>query len=127
MYNTVIRDEAPATAGRRRGPAGQARRRRAMDGVFRKMRLDCRRPVEDMIDGIGHMCRDMEQRAPGSAGEREAAEHLARVLRTECGCDDVRLETFRPHPAAFYGYFWFSMAFDVLCALLYFEIGRAHV
>ncbi|MBQ6374126.1 MAG: M20/M25/M40 family metallo-hydrolase [Clostridia bacterium] len=91
-----------------------------MDGVFRKMRLDCRRPVEDMIDGIGHMCRDMEQRAPGSAGEREAAEHLARVLRTECGCDDVRLETFRPHPAAFYGYFWFSMAFDVLCALLYF-------
>ena len=91
-----------------------------MDGVFRKMRLDCRRPVEDMIDGIGHMCRDMEQRAPGSAGEREAAEHLARVLRTECGCDDVRLETFRTHPAAFYGYFWFSMAFDVLCALLYF-------
>ena len=76
--------------------------------------------VAYMIREITRICRDMNKRAPGSAGEREAGEYMARVLKTECGCEDVRIESFREHPAAFYGYFYFSAVLDSLCAVSFF-------
>ena len=79
-----------------------------------------RRAVAYMIGEITHVCRDMKKRAPGSEGEREAAEYMAGILKNDCGWEDVRIEAFREHPGAFYGYFWFSASFDVLSALLYF-------
>ena len=81
---------------------------------------ESKRAVDYMIDEITHICRDMKKRAPGSEGEHEAAEYMADVLRRDCGCDDVRLETFKEHPSAFYGSFWLYAAFDVLCAIGYF-------
>ena len=78
------------------------------------------RAVSFMIGEITHICRDMKKRAPGSEGEREAAAYMDGVLKNGCGCEDVRMETFREHPGAFYGYFWFSMTFDVLCAIGWF-------
>ena len=85
-----------------------------------KLLGDSRVAVAYMTEEIAHICRDMEKRAPGSAGERRAGAHLAQVLREDCGCRDVRVESFREHPAAFYGYFWFSALFDCLCAALFF-------
>ena len=76
--------------------------------------------VSYMIRGITHICRDMKKRAPGSEGEREAGEYMASVLKNECGCTDVKVETFTEHPAAFYGYFWCSATLDTLCALSFF-------
>ena len=76
--------------------------------------------VSFMVKEITHICRDMKKRAPGSEGEREAGIYMADVLKNECGCADVRIETFKEHPAAFYGYFWFSATFDSLCALSFF-------
>lgn len=73
-----------------------------------------------MIKEITHICRDMKKRAPGSAGEREAGEYMSDVLKKECGCTDVKVETFKEHPSAFYGYFWFSATFDTLCAVSFF-------
>ena len=73
-----------------------------------------------MTGEITHICRDMAKRSPGSEGEREAARYLAGILRRECGCKDVLTEAFRVHPAAFYGYFWFSAVFDSLCVLMFF-------
>ena len=73
-----------------------------------------------MIEEITHICRDMKKRVPGSEGEREAGEYMAGVLKKECGCTDVKVEPFTEHPAAFYGYFWFSAAFDCLCAVSFF-------
>ena len=69
---------------------------------------------------ITHICGDMKKRAPGSEGEREAAEYMAKSLEKDCGCTDVRVETFREHPASFYSYFYFSAAFDTLCAVSFF-------
>lgn len=89
-------------------------------GLPHALLADSRESVAYMIAGITHVCRSLGARAPGSAGEREAAEYLAGVLREDCGCADVRIERFREHPAAFYGYFYFSMAFDVLCCAGYF-------
>ncbi len=76
--------------------------------------------VSYIVREITHICKTVKPRAPGSAGERKAAEYLAGVLRSDCGCAEVRLETFRTHPAAFYGYFWLSAASDVLTALCFF-------
>lgn len=87
---------------------------------MKRLLANSRNSVDYMVGEITHICRDMKQREPGSAGEREAAEYMAGILENECGCPDVRVESFREHPSAFYGYFWFSMAFDTLCALGWF-------
>ena len=71
--------------------------------------------VSGMAREIARICR-LGRRAPGSGGERRAGEYLAEILREECGCADVRVESFPERPAAFYGYFWCSMTLDVLCA-----------
>ena len=76
--------------------------------------------VSYMIKGITHICRGMKKRAPGNEGEREAGEYMANILKNECGCTDVKVEAFTEHPAAFYGYFWFSAPLDTLCAVLSF-------
>ena len=67
-----------------------------------------------MVRQITHICRDMEPRAPGSKGERQAAEYMAGVLEKDCGCRDIKIEPFREHPSSFYGYFYISAAFGVL-------------
>ena len=76
--------------------------------------------VSYMIEEITRICRDLGKRAPGSEAERRAGAYMAGVLERDCGCRDVRVETFREHPDAFYGYFWFSALFDCLCAALFF-------
>jgi hypothetical protein len=76
--------------------------------------------VSFMVNEITHICRDLKKRAPGSDGEREAGAYMSDVLKNKCGCTDVKVETFTEHPAAFYGYFYFSAAFDCLCALSFF-------
>lgn len=81
---------------------------------------ESRESISYIIREITHICKTMKSRAPGSANEREAAEYLACVLREDCGCTDVRLETFRTHPAAFYGYFWLSAASDAITAVYFF-------
>jgi hypothetical protein len=73
-----------------------------------------------MIREITHICKKLGKRGPGSRGEREAAEYMAGILQNDCGCTAVKTESFREHPDAFYRYFWFSAAFDCLCALLFF-------
>ena len=76
--------------------------------------------VSYMIKEITHVCRDLKRRDPGSEGERKAGEYMAGILKEECGCADVKIEAFRAHPAAFYSYFYFSAAFDCLCAVSFF-------
>lgn len=72
--------------------------------------------VRYMVDEISHICKNMKNRSPGSEGEREAGEYMAHLLEKDCGCKDVRVETFSEHPEAFYGYLYFSTALDLLCA-----------
>ena len=76
--------------------------------------------VDYMVSEITHICRDMKKRAPGSEGEREAAEYMADILKNECGCTDIRIESFDEHPGGFYGYLYFSSVLDVLCGAAFF-------
>ncbi len=78
------------------------------------------RAVSRMTEGIRYVCETFGRRDAGSPGEKAAAEYMAGILRDECGCRDVRTETFSVRPAAFWGYFRFSMTFDCLCAALFF-------
>ena len=87
-----------------------------MDALYR----NSAHAVSYMIREITHICQSTKKRAPGSEGEREAGEYMANVLKSECGCAEVKVETFTEHPAAFYGYFWFSATFDTLCAVSFF-------
>ena len=90
-----------------------------MNGISELLK-NSRQAAAYMIAEITRVCRDAGKRAPGSMGERRAGEYMARVLERDCGCRDVRVESFREHPDAFYGYFWFSAVFDCLSAALFF-------
>ena len=87
--------------------------------AFQTLQEQRKQAVSYMLREITHICTQMKKRAPGSVGEHEAAEYLAERLKQECGCSDVRLETFEEHPAAFYGYFMLSGALDFLIPFLY--------
>ena len=91
-----------------------------MPDRIRELNADLRPAVSFALREITHICRDMKKRAPGSEGEREAAEYMAKSLEKDCGCTDVRVETFKEHPASFYSYFYFSATFDTLCAVSFF-------
>ena len=104
-----------------------------MTGLFSKLLDTSGQSVSYMIEKITYICRNLKKRTPGSKGERETAEYLAAVLKEECGCDRVKLESFREHPDSFYGYFFLSTVCDVLCTLCYFispwsqkRLGRQH-
>ena len=78
--------------------------------------------VSYIIREITHICRKIGRRSPGSTGEKAAAEYLAGVMEKNCGCPDVKIESFTAHPDSFYGYFYFSALCDILCCLLFFSI-----
>lgn len=98
-----------------------------MAGTRNDLLKNSREAVAFMQREISHICRDMKKRAPGSEGEREAADYLAGVLEKDCGCSEVREESFREHPSSFYGYFYFSAILDTLCAICFFVRPRLSI
>ena len=88
-----------------------------------EMEIRSKSVTEYIMREITHICRSMKKRAPGSEGEREAAEYMAKTLENDCGCDNVVTESFSLHPGAFYGYLYFSCVFDVLTCALFFVNG----
>ena len=94
--------------------------RRSAEGKLRPVLDKSAAAVSYMVEEITHICRDLGKREPGSEGEAQAARYLAEVLERDCGCSRVRIEGFSEHPSAFYGYFRFSMCFDLLCGLSFF-------
>ena len=89
---------------------------------MQKLDIDLKSAVDYSLWEITHICRDMKKRAPGSEGEREAAEYMAAVLLNDCGCSDVRIEAFKEHPAAFYGYFYISTVLGLLTVACFFVV-----
>lgn len=82
--------------------------------------IDYQSAVDFTLREITHICRDLKKRAPGSEGEREAAAYMAASLEKDCGCANVKVETFKEHPASFYSYFYLSATLDTLCAVSFF-------
>ena len=72
-----------------------------------------------MIDEITHVIKTCGKRDPGSEGEKKSCEYMAEVLK-DCGCDDVKLESYTVSPRAFYGWIYFTITFVLLAVAAFF-------
>lgn len=73
-----------------------------------------------MVSEITHICKTFEKREPGSKGELQACEYMAGVLRDECGCDRVEIESFKENPGSFFGWIYFTITFVLAAIALFF-------
>ena len=75
-----------------------------------------------MIDEITHICKTFEKRDPGSNGEKQACEYMADVLKNDCGCDRVSVESFKENPDSFFGWIYFTITFVLAAVALFFVL-----
>lgn len=75
-----------------------------------------------MIDEITHICKTFEKRDPGSNGEKQACEYMADVLKNNCGCDRVSVESFKENPGSFFGWIYFTITFVLAAVALFFVL-----
>ena len=73
-----------------------------------------------MIDEITHIIKTCGKRDPGSEGEKASCEYMAEVLKKDCGCEDVKLESYEVAPRAFYGWIYFTITFVLISIVLFF-------
>ncbi len=73
-----------------------------------------------MIDEITHIIKTCGKRDPGSEGEKKSCEYMAEVLKKDCGCEDVKLESYEVAPRAFYGWIYFTITFVLISVVLFF-------
>ncbi|NLL63924.1 MAG: Zn-dependent exopeptidase M28 [Ruminococcaceae bacterium] len=64
-----------------------------------------------MIDEITHIIKTFGKRDPGAEGEKQACEYMAKVLKEECGCDRVEIDSFKLNPGSYYGWMWITFTF----------------
>lgn len=75
-----------------------------------------------MIDEITHIIKTCGKRDPGSEGEKKSCEYMAEVLKNDCGCEDVKLESYEVAPRAFYGWIYFTITFVLISILTFFFV-----
>ncbi len=80
-----------------------------------------------MVDEITHIIKTFEKRDPGSKGEEQACRYMADVLKKDCGCEKVEVESFKENPRSFYGWIYFTMTFVLLAVVLFFFFPLASV
>lgn len=72
------------------------------------------------IDEITHIIKTCGKRDPGSEGEKKSCEYMAEVLKKDCGCENVKIESYEVAPRAFYGWIYFTMTFVLIAIALFF-------
>ncbi|MBR6635752.1 MAG: M28 family peptidase, partial [Clostridia bacterium] len=78
-----------------------------------------------MVKEITYICKNFEKRPPGSKGEEQACRYMAQVLKDDCGCEKVEVESFKENPRSFYGWIYFTITFVLLAfvALFFFPLA----
>lgn len=71
-----------------------------------------------MINEITHICKDMPTRSPGSDGERISCEYMAEVLKNDCGCENVSIESFKENPGSFFGWIYITITCCIVALAL---------
>lgn len=71
-----------------------------------------------IIREITNICKNLPKRAPGSEGEKQACEYMADVLKNDCGCDKIKIESFEEHPGSFFGWIYIDVATVLICSVL---------
>ncbi len=74
------------------------------------------------IDEITHIIKTFEKREPGSKGELQATEYMAKVMEEQCGCDPklTKIESFKENPGSFFGWIYFTITFVLISIVMYF-------
>lgn len=80
-----------------------------------------------MIDEITHIIKSFGKREPGSEGEKKACEYMADVLKNDCGCDRIKIESFKENPGSFFGWIYFTITFALIAIPLFFVFPLAAV
>ena len=80
-----------------------------------------------MVDEITYICKNLDKRSPGSEGEKQACEYMAKVLREDCGCDRVQVEAFKENPGSFFGWIYFTITAALLAIACYFFFPLASI
>ena len=75
-----------------------------------------------MIDEITHVIKTCGKRDPGSEGEKKSCEYMAEVLKKDCGCEDVKVESFEVAPKSFYGWIYFTITFVLISIAAFFFV-----
>ena len=70
-----------------------------------------------MIDEITYIIKSFEKRSPGSKGEKQACDYMADILKKDCGCDRVEVESFEENPNSFLGWLYFTFTFVFLAII----------
>ena len=70
-----------------------------------------------MVDEITYIIKKFEKRDPGSKGEKQACEYMADVLKKDCGCEKVEVESFEENPGSFYGWIYFNFTLARLASV----------
>lgn len=68
--------------------------------------------------GIAYVCRMFKSRAPGTQSERDAQDFFAKEL--EPWADEVHVEEFKLHPAAFMGFIPIAALFGIAGSVMFF-------
>ena len=76
-----------------------------------------------MLDEITHICKDFEKRSPGSAGEKQACEYMAEVLKKDGGCEYAAVEPFDENPGSFYGWIYITITCVFLAIISLFFVS----
>ncbi len=73
-----------------------------------------------IVKEITKVIKKCGKRDPGSEGEKKACEYMAKVLKKDCGCDDVKVESYEVAPRSFYGWIYFTITFVLISVLAFF-------
>ena len=73
-----------------------------------------------MVDEITKIIKTCGKRSPGSEGEKKSCEYMAKVLKEECGCEDVKIEGFEAAPKAFYAWVYIVCTFILISVVAFF-------
>ncbi|MBQ4444245.1 MAG: M20/M25/M40 family metallo-hydrolase [Clostridia bacterium] len=89
-------------------------------GKFDKVMQEKDRMAEYMIHEITTICKYLPKRAPGSEGEKKAAEYMRDALEKECGCKKTAIEPFKVTPDSFYGWIYITVSCALVQIIMYF-------
>lgn len=87
---------------------------------FEKIIKQKDKAAQYIVDDITKIIKTCGKRAPGSEGEKKSCEYMADVLKNQCGCDDVKIESYKVHPRAFYGWIYFTCTFVLIAIVTFF-------
>ena len=73
-----------------------------------------------MIDEITKIIKTLPKRDPGSEGEKLTCEYMADVLKNDCGCEDVKIESFKENPGSFYGWLYITLTCMLIAVVTFF-------